>query len=236
MEKKTNSKEKSNVKSDLLTGSSSALGAAVGMMVGNTLTAEARTVEPDDVQEDETEDTASSHTQTQHVNTSPSPSAAGHAGVTAAVSTLEQGPSSGQGTETGNVHAGTDGDSDGDSNGDSDGDADGDTIEEEDNPEVVVVGYGTVSDDDGNQMDVAVISIDGQESQLIDVDLDGNADILITDLDGDGYINFGEEVFDIESAGISMPSFRTEETDDSHLLADEDGDYVNDANVDDYMA
>lgn len=104
--------------------------------------------------------------------------------------------------------------------------------ENPEDPEIVVLDNDTITNDDGSQMDVAVISVNGQEACLIDVNQDGTVDLIATDANGDYRID-ENEIVDIEGAGISMASFQQETMDDT-LIADND--YVNDANVDDYMA
>lgn len=100
-------------------------------------------------------------------------------------------------------------------------------------PEIIVTDYGTITNDDGSQMDVAVVSVDGQDAYLVDVNQDGTADVLFADVNNDGQID-NNEILDIESEGIYMASFQNEIMNDNTLVADND--YVNDANVDDYMA
>jgi len=59
-------------------------------------------------------------------------------------------------------------------------------------PEVRVLSYERVTMDDGSQMDVATVSIDGQEAAIVDVDLDGWADGMIADANLDGNISEDE--------------------------------------------
>ena len=102
-------------------------------------------------------------------------------------------------------------------------------------PEVAVLGYERVTNDDGSQMDVAVVSVGGQQAVVADVDLDGTADMIVSDLNGDGAIS-DDEFVDVSGQGIMMASFQeAARTDDSTMLA-QNPDYVNDADVTDYMA
>ena len=99
----------------------------------------------------------------------------------------------------------------------------------------MVLGYETVTNDDGSQMDVAMLSLDGQQVIVADVDMDGKADILASDSNCNGSLD-NEEFVDISNEGIGMATFRTFESHDENLYLADNGDYVNDANVDDFMA
>lgn len=127
-----------------------------------------------------------------------------------------------------------------------------------------VLSYERVTGEDGSEMDVAVVSMDGNEVNVIDVNLDGYADFLTYDANQDGQIG-DAEVFNVEGSGIMMQSFHddagfnpgtgdgcdplngydplcwTENEQiymlDDNLTAQNDlPDYVNDANVDSFMA
>ena len=83
-------------------------------------------------------------------------------------------------------------------------------------------------------MDVAVVSVDGQEMGLYDVNQDGTADLLAVDANNDNQIT-SNEVEDISSEGISMQHLHNE------FLAQNDPamqgpDYINDGDVESYMA
>ena len=108
-----------------------------------------------------------------------------------------------------------------------------DPVEPANEPEIVVEGFETSVLEDGSQVDVAYLRIDGQEALLADFDQDGQADFLAADMDGDGWFS-EDEIFDVEGHGISMEPFS--QPAGETLLASVDGDYVNDANVDNYMA
>lgn len=101
-------------------------------------------------------------------------------------------------------------------------------------PEMEVLAYERVEDEKGNQMDMAAVSIEGEHAVLVDYDLDGQADVLVADLNGDGQIT-EDELVDLAQADInlSMPG-----AENDMLLADNsmDDDYINNADVDDYMA
>ena len=57
-----------------------------------------------------------------------------------------------------------------------------------------VISYERVTAEDGSQMDVARITIDGQEAAIVDVDLDGWADGMVADYNQDGNISEDEIV------------------------------------------
>lgn len=109
----------------------------------------------------------------------------------------------------------------------------GDTLPPE--PEVEVVAYERMTDENGNQADLAVISVDGSEVGILDADLDGEADLLMADLNQNGMIEEGEcEV--VQGQGLSMQPLQ-DAAGFSPLYAQNDlPDYVNDADVDTYMA
>lgn len=109
----------------------------------------------------------------------------------------------------------------------------------EDNTDgIEVIDYGTVTLDDASQMDIAVVNIDGQEATVIDQNHDGIADLLSSDIDGNGVIDENESM-NIEDDNIAMstfqPEFPTEPQEDIEFAMNND-DYINDANVDEYMA
>ena len=69
--------------------------------------------------------------------------------------------------------------------------------------EFEVLDYQRVSDEQGNQYDVAVLRVNGTEVAVIDADLDGIADAMIMDYNGDGMID-QSEITDIQGQGIMM--------------------------------
>lgn len=101
--------------------------------------------------------------------------------------------------------------------------------------EIEVISYDRMTNDDGNQIDVAVVSINGEEIGLIDVNLDGEADAILYDENHNGVIE-DDEVEIIQGEGISMQPF-ADAAGFNPLYAQNDlPDYVNDADVDTYMA
>lgn len=101
--------------------------------------------------------------------------------------------------------------------------------------DVEVVGYERLADENGNEMDVAVIHSNGREIGVIDVDLDGEADFVVCDVNQNGVFEEGE-VEVVHGMGIAMEPLQ-ETAGFNPLFASNDlPDYVNDADVDEYMA
>ena len=101
-------------------------------------------------------------------------------------------------------------------------------------PIIEVQDYQRVDMEDGSQIDMAVVSVDGQQVGVFDVDIDGQADLIISDEDGNGLIT-DDEVHDISGMGIEMQPLQ-DEYESQHLLTSPEPDYINDGNVDSYMA
>ena len=68
---------------------------------------------------------------------------------------------------------------------------------------ISVVSYETVTCEDGSQMDIAGVIVNGQETLVVDIDRDGIADAMVADMDNNGIIT-DNEVINIEEAGIRM--------------------------------
>jgi hypothetical protein len=101
--------------------------------------------------------------------------------------------------------------------------------------DVEVVDYGRDTTESGEQVDVALVHVNGQEFGIIDANLDGQADIIAGDLNQNGHID-ANEVFDVHDQGISMEPLQ-DAADFNPLLSQNDlPDYVNNADVDTYMA
>lgn len=99
--------------------------------------------------------------------------------------------------------------------------------------EVEVLGYETIANQDGSLSDVAVVSVDGQAMLVADVDRNGVADLIICDANANGEIEEGECV-DISSEGVPMDPFMNAAIGNTEVAQEQD--YVNDADVNDYMA
>lgn len=105
-------------------------------------------------------------------------------------------------------------------------------------PQVEVLSYEPVTNEDGTQADIAVVAVDGQLVAIGDLDGDEMADVMASDINQNGVIE-NNEVIDISNEDISMEPFRQEAEmggDDLYLASNDGQDYVNDANVDAYMA
>ena len=103
-----------------------------------------------------------------------------------------------------------------------------------DDVDVHVIEVGQ-ADLDGNGMaeNVALVEIDGNEVMLVDIDHDNVADVMITDMNGNGQID-GNEIVDITSEGVGMPTM----SDGDLFMAQNDmePDYTNDADMGLYEA
>lgn len=102
-------------------------------------------------------------------------------------------------------------------------------------PEVEVVGYDRLTDEDGSQIDIAVLNVDGDEVGVLDANLDGEADLLINDANQDGVIDEGETQI-VQGEGIAMQPFQDAVGFDPQYAQNDIPDYVNNADVDTYMA
>lgn len=102
-------------------------------------------------------------------------------------------------------------------------------------PELVVLEYETVTGEDGSQVDLALVSMDGQNVVIADADMDGAADMVASDLNGDGMLS-DDEFMDVSGQGIAMATFQDYTLMENHTLLAQNEDYVNNADIDEYMA
>ena len=104
-------------------------------------------------------------------------------------------------------------------------------------PEIEVVSYETVTNEDGSQMDVAVVNAQGQAVMIADVDQNGLADIMASDLNYNGQLDNGE-IVDVSDQNIAMQPLQDAANMNGNNMVAQTGepDYINDANVDDYIA
>lgn len=102
-------------------------------------------------------------------------------------------------------------------------------------PEVEVIGYDRVTNEDGNQMDVAVINVNGNEVTFIDVNIDGEVDMIVSDINHNGIIE-NEEIEIVHGQGIPMQPLADAAGFNPQFAQNDLPDYVNDADVDTYMA
>lgn len=103
--------------------------------------------------------------------------------------------------------------------------------------DIQVLSYETVDNNDGSQMDVAVVGVNGMPVVFADVDMDGTADLMVADVNGNQQID-NEEIVDISSEGIDMAPLKQEYENNNidELAQVDEPDYTNNADVADYMA
>ena len=107
----------------------------------------------------------------------------------------------------------------------------------QDELQMTVLSYETVTTEDGSQVDVVTVDVEGRDGVIVDVDRDGTADVMVVDVNQNGQVE-DEEVFDISEEHLAMEIFQPENPmgDDSLLaLRGEGPDYINTANVDGYV-
>lgn len=109
------------------------------------------------------------------------------------------------------------------------------TPQPEKETEVEVVGYDRVTNEDGSQMDIAVLNVNGNEVGVIDANLDGEADAFVRDLNQNGVIEDGE-IEIVQGQGIAMQPLADAAGFNPQFAQNDLPDYVNDADVDTYMA
>ena len=204
-------KKTSDVKSNVISGMSSTVGAAVGVVAGSIISSEVNAAEipaaeipvtPEEEQDVEvvssqpskTGGSTPSHNPTSHPTPQP---------VTEPNPTPEPTPASEPRPES----------------------------------EIEVVSYETVTNEDGSQIDVAVVNAQGQAVMIADVDQNGVADIMASDLNYNGQLENGE-IVDVSDQNIAMQPLQDAANMNGNNMVAQTGepDYINDANVDDYIA
>lgn len=199
-------KKTSDMKSNVISGMSSTVGAAVGVVAGSIISSEVNAAEipitPEEEQDVEvvssqtskTGGSTPSHNPTSHPTQEP---------ATEPNPTPEPTPASEPRPES----------------------------------EIEVVSYETVTNEDGSQMDVAVVNAQGQAVMIADVDQNGVADIMASDLNYNGQLDNGE-IVDVSDQNIAMqPLQDAANMNGNNMVAQTcEPDYINDANVDDYIA
>ena len=213
-------KKTSEVKSNVISGMSSTVGAAAGVVAGSVISSEVNAAEipvtPEEEQEVEVVSSQPSRTSgsTAHHNTTPTPEPAPEP-------TPEPTPEPEPRPEP-----------------TPDPDPEPEPIPEPTpEPEIEVVSYETVTNEDGSQMDVAVVNAQGQAVMIADVDQNGYADVMASDLNNNGQLDNGE-IVDVSDQNIAMqPLQEAANMGGNDMIAQtNDVDYINDANVDDYIA
>lgn len=81
-----------------------------------------------------------------------------------------------------------------------------------DDVEVQVLGVEYVQTEDGQDVAIGGMSVNGQEVYVLDADNDGMGDVAIMDLDGDGNID-ENEVMDLSETPIEMSTFENDSQD-----------------------
>ena len=199
-------KKTSEVKSNVILGMSSTVGAAAGVVAGSIISSEVNAAEipvtPEEEQEVEVVSSQPSRTSgnTTHHNPTPAPEP-----------TPEPTPEPDPRPEP--------------------------EPTPDPDPEIEVVSYETVANEDGSQIDVAVVNAQGQTVMIADVDQNGFADVMASDLNNNGQLDDGE-IVDISDQNIAMqPLQEAANMGGNDMFAqNNDVDYINDANVDDYIA
>ena len=199
-------KKTSEVKSNVILGMSSTVGAAAGVVAGSIISSEVNATEipvtPEEEQEVEVVSSQPSRTSgnTTHHNPTPAPEP-----------TPEPTPEPDPRPEP--------------------------EPTPDPDPEIEVVSYETVANEDGSQIDVAVVNAQGQTVMIADVDQNGFADVMASDLNNNGQLDDGE-IVDISDQNIAMqPLQEAANMGGNDMFAqNNDVDYINDANVDDYIA
>lgn len=106
-------------------------------------------------------------------------------------------------------------------------------------PEVHLIGQGPVQLEDGSIVDVAQLKVDDSDVILIDIDRDGNPDILMADLNNDHQIMEGEPSDAHTGNVITEEDIKQATTGNDYYTSSDDGsdvasgtpDYMNDADL-----
>ncbi len=100
--------------------------------------------------------------------------------------------------------------------------------------EIRILGVEAVQNEDGQIMNVALVDHSGDQALLVDIDNDGTIDVLLHDDNNDGQVQ-ESEMHDISDMGLEVPDLQeayTAEEDDAFFAVNDDmPDYVNDADV-----
>lgn len=106
-----------------------------------------------------------------------------------------------------------------------------------DGPEIEVLNFERTVNEDGTVTELAVLSVDGTIHAVMDIDGDGEIDLVGIDMNNDGLID-EDEIICTTGDGLSMAPIHANLPDTDYVndhLADT-GDYTNNADVSDYMA
>lgn len=102
-------------------------------------------------------------------------------------------------------------------------------------PEIEVLSYERVTNEDGSQSDIAVLNVDGHHAEVLDANIDGKADLLWVDLNDNQQIE-EDEVDVVTGENIAMQPFQDASGYNPLYAQNDMPDYVNDADVDNFMA
>ena len=199
-------KKTSDVKSNVISGMSSTVGAAVGVVAGSIISSEVNAAEIPVTPEEEQDVEVVSSQPSKTGGSTPSHNPTSH-------------PTPQPATEPNPTPEPTP------------------ASEPRPEPEIEVVSYETVTNEDGSQMDVAVVNAQGQAVMIADVDQNGVADIMASDLNYNGQLENGE-IVDVSDQNIAMQPLQDAANMNGNNMVAQTGepDYINDANVDDYIA
>lgn len=100
-------------------------------------------------------------------------------------------------------------------------------VEDTSSIEVELLGHDVVTLEDGSQVEMGFMEVDGHNAVVVDVDVDGSYDILGVDVNDNGELE-SNELADIQGAGMTVQSFDDLMNADNDLYA-ELPDYTNDA-------
>ena len=199
-------KKTSDVKSNVISGMSSTVGAAVGVVAGSIISSEVNAAEIPVTPEEEQDVEVVSSQPSKTGGSTPSHNPTSH-------------PTPQPATEPNPTPEPTP------------------ASEPRPESEIEVVSYETVTNEDGSQMDVAVVNAQGQAVMIADVDQNGVADIMAADLNNNGQLDNGE-IVDVSDQNIAMQPLQDAANMNGNNMVAQTGepDYINDANVDDYIA
>ena len=199
-------KKTSDVKSNVISGMSSTVGAAVGVVAGSIISSEVNAAEIPVTPEEEQDVEVVSSQPSKTGGSTPSHNPTSH-------------PTPQPATEPNPTPEPTP------------------ASEPRPESEIEVVSYETVTNEDGSQIDVAVVNAQGQAVMIADVDQNGVADIMASDLNYNGQLDNGE-IVDVSDQNIAMQPLQDAANMNGNNMVAQTGepDYINDANVDDYIA
>lgn len=103
-------------------------------------------------------------------------------------------------------------------------------VKPEQEAEVQILGVSQDTLDDGTPVTVGHLSANGEDVYVVDVDQNGQFDVIMQDLNGDGQIT-RDEIFDISDQGMTVESLQQQSAmqDPNYLAQNNQPDYINDA-------